>query len=78
MAAGAGLTRSAGGLAAAREVAETIEMSAAEDLRRAALAAALICGSALERAESRGVHYRTDHPGPSPDWEGRHVQMRND
>ena len=35
----------------------------------------LIAGSALLREESRGVHWREDHPGPSPEWHGRRVRL---
>ena len=31
-------------------------------------AARVIARSALERGESRGAHYRRDHPGPDPAW----------
>ncbi|MGH7267048.1 MAG: succinate dehydrogenase/fumarate reductase flavoprotein subunit, partial [Candidatus Rokuibacteriota bacterium] len=34
------------------------------DARNQALAARLIARSALERRESRGAHYRADHPRP--------------
>jgi succinate dehydrogenase/fumarate reductase flavoprotein subunit len=37
------------------------------DLRSQLTAARLIIASALERRESRGAHYRRDHPGPAPD-----------
>ena len=40
------------------------------------LAARLICEAALLRDESRGAHYRSDHPGLSDDWLGHIVQQR--
>jgi succinate dehydrogenase/fumarate reductase flavoprotein subunit len=36
------------------------------NLRNQTLAARLIVGSALERRESRGAHFRRDFPAPSP------------
>ena len=44
------------------------------ELRAGAIAARLIARSALLRTESRGVHYRTDHPHPDPSWAG--VRLR--
>ena len=35
----------------------------------------LIASSALLREESRGVHWREDHPGPRPQWQGRRVRL---
>ncbi|MDM8004746.1 MAG: L-aspartate oxidase [Phycisphaerae bacterium] len=35
--------------------------------------ARLMTASALARQESRGVHFRTDHPTTNPKWDGRHV-----
>ncbi|MBE7490491.1 MAG: L-aspartate oxidase [Planctomycetes bacterium] len=35
-----------------------------------------MCECALERTESRGVHYRTDFPGHSPQWQGRHTRWQ--
>jgi len=41
------------------------------------LATALaVCESALARTESRGVHFRTDFPTPSPKWAGKHTEYR--
>ena len=44
------------------------------ELRAGAIAARLIARSASLRTESRGVHYRTDHPLPDPAWAG--VRLR--
>ena len=41
----------------------------------AALTAALIARAALARTESRGVHFRGDHPAPRPAWR-RHLGLR--
>jgi L-aspartate oxidase len=35
--------------------------------------ARLVTASALAREESRGVHFRTDHPDTDPKWDGRHI-----
>jgi succinate dehydrogenase/fumarate reductase flavoprotein subunit len=36
------------------------------NVRNQTVAARLVAASALERRESRGAHYRRDHPGPAP------------
>jgi L-aspartate oxidase len=40
------------------------------------LAATLIAGSALKRNESRGGHYRRDHPKSDRRWSKKHVELR--
>ncbi|MEW5915320.1 MAG: L-aspartate oxidase, partial [Gemmatimonadota bacterium] len=40
-----------------------------------ALAATLIAESALKRNESRGGHYRRDHPKPDRRWSKKHVEL---
>jgi L-aspartate oxidase len=47
---------------------------AALELRSAAITARLMAHSAALRAESRGVHHRSDHPDPDPRWAG--VRLR--
>lgn len=39
--------------------------------------AALMTDAARIRTESRGVHWRDDHPGHEPAWEGRHVRVES-
>jgi L-aspartate oxidase len=41
------------------------------------LTARLICEAALLRDESRGAHYRSDHPVPSDSWLGHIIQQRD-
>jgi L-aspartate oxidase len=77
MSSGAGLIRTDRALAQAVRVIESIGGAASGDLRAAATAAKLICASALERDESRGVHFRAEFPEPKAEWEGRHVSMRD-
>jgi L-aspartate oxidase len=75
----AGLARSAAGLrrclAALRALAAAIpdETSEVANLVRAGR---LIARAALLRDESRGGHYRTDHPRPRRSWNGRHIRLR--
>ncbi len=44
------------------------------ELRSAAILARSMAKAAMLRTESRGVHYRTDHPDPVPEWAG--VRLR--
>jgi len=77
-----GIVRSRTGLTSALTALESLGRSAeparADDLpgpvANAILTASLIARSALARTESRGVHYRVDHPRPRPAWV-RHVGL---
>jgi L-aspartate oxidase len=46
------------------------------ELQNMLLAARLMIASALARIESRGVHFRSDFPEPSPKLAGVHVVLR--
>ena len=46
------------------------------ELRNIATVAELIVRSALQRGESRGLHYNLDCPHPNPDWERRDTVLR--
>jgi L-aspartate oxidase len=72
---GASLVRSPDALRETLAIASSIEEVAGGELSAAATAARLICASALERDESRGVHFRADAPEPREAWDGRHVVM---
>jgi L-aspartate oxidase len=46
------------------------------ELRNIATVAELIITSALERPESRGLHYNLDYPGADPAWAQRDTILR--
>jgi len=73
---GAGMLRTATSLNVALRTMEELTSSPDEQLQLAATAATLICRAALEREESRGVHFRSDFPESSSSWEGRHIEIR--
>lgn len=73
---GAGLLRTQASLAEAEAVAQEIARNASGALHSSAVAAGLVCRSASMRDESRGVHYRADHPSAKGEWDGRHVTLR--
>jgi L-aspartate oxidase len=75
-----GIVRSPRELAALPERLEQLALMspaadrAALELRSGAILARLMARAALLRTESRGVHHRSDHPDPVPDWAG--VRLR--
>jgi L-aspartate oxidase len=78
MSRGAGLVRTDAALAETETVVTEIARNAVGPAHAAAVAADLICRSARLRDESRGVHYRADHPVPRSEWEARHVTLRSE
>lgn len=46
------------------------------ELRNIATVAEIIIGSALQRPESRGLHYTLDFPNPDPSWAQRDTILR--
>jgi L-aspartate oxidase len=72
---GAGLVRDGASLEKACEVLGEIAEASSGALHAAAVAATLVCRSAQRRDESRGVHFRADHPERAVAWESRHVTL---
>jgi L-aspartate oxidase len=76
-----GLERNAAGLARVNDALESLSLLPPTlsrpvlELRAAAITARLIARAASLRAESRGVHHRSDHPDPDPAWAG--VRLRH-
>jgi L-aspartate oxidase len=76
-----GLVRTEAGLRRAREGIDDIESSlpaGADELRGLMTVARLIARAALARPESRGAHFRSDHPRPDAGWRRRLVLSRQD
>jgi L-aspartate oxidase len=71
---GAGLVRTKQSLEQAMRALEHV--SGSSTLKQAATAGMLICTSALQREESRGVHFRSDHDARGDGWDERHVTLR--
>lgn len=72
MAADVGVVRDGAGLTRAVETLETLERAARSTrLGDVLLAARLIATAALLRRESRGGHFRSDHPTADPTWARR-------
>ena len=72
---GEGLNRAAGTLAAWQNVLPQPADRASYELNAMILNARLVTEAALMREESRGAHFRTDFPQPSPEWE-RHTVFK--
>jgi L-aspartate oxidase len=79
---GAGPVRDAAGLAEVAErlaswsggLADPAPVAAEVELHHALTAAALVVSSAQLRTESRGGHWREDHPARDPAWDGVHLE----
>ena len=61
-----GVERSGEGLEAFLGAVGELDLNGTIDGRNAELVATLVAGAALRRTESRGAHFRTDHPSPDP------------
>lgn len=79
MTAEVGVERNASGLALALEgIAELAEDCRQPRLLNMFAAAGMIAAAALARTESRGAHYRSDHPRTDPHWQHRTFLRQND
>ena len=58
------------------ELVDFIVTSDLLELRNIATVAGLIVHSALQRPESRGLHYNLDYPGSNPNWAQRDTILR--
>jgi L-aspartate oxidase len=73
---GGGLTTLARQLGAwTRELGDPTADAASIELHHALRAAALVVRGAALRTESRGGHWRADHPAPEPMWAGVHLEQ---
>jgi L-aspartate oxidase len=74
----AGIVRSARGLHSAldrlAEIGRRLPPGATEELNMMQTAE-LVAQAALRRKESRGGHYRADHPRARGAWTGRHIEV---
>jgi L-aspartate oxidase len=68
-----GLVRSASGLREALASLDALARSADAGSRDLVTVARLVTTAALARPESRGAHFRSDHPAPDPAWRQRIV-----
>lgn len=75
---GKGLTSTANELARLRDVVGSGPFAdrALAEIDNALTVGTLITEAALLRTESRGVHWRDDHPAHEPLWAGRHLRVR--
>ena len=73
---GAGLVRTEASLRDALAEIQTLATGGIGSLRAAAVAASLVCRSALVRDESRGTHFRADAPEREDGWDQRHVTLQ--
>jgi L-aspartate oxidase len=74
----AGIVRTARGLHDALtrldEIRRRLPPGATEELNMLQTAE-LVAEAALKRKESRGGHYRADHPRARGNWKGRHIEL---
>jgi L-aspartate oxidase len=72
-----GLVRDRDGLEEALSMLAVWEakVTASAQVRNMLLVGRLVAAAALQREESRGVHYRSDFPQTSPDWQRHLVQV---
>jgi L-aspartate oxidase len=73
-----GLVRSASGLREALASLDGLARSADAGSRDLVTVARLVATAALARPESRGAHFRSDHPAADPAWRRRVVLVPED